>query len=47
MWTLCRSDIAALFVQLFEDDDALAFACFERFMREARRNFKHDESGIK
>ena len=33
-------------MQLF-DDDALAFACFERFMREARRNFKHDESGIK
>ena len=41
-----RSDLAAIFVQLF-DDDALAFACFERLMRSARRNFKHDETGIK
>ena len=41
-----RSDLAAIFVQLFEDD-ALAFACFERLMRSARRNFKYDETGIK
>lgn len=40
------SDIAAVFVQLF-DDDALAFAAFERLMRSARRNFRHDEAGIK
>ncbi|GAB4823143.1 hypothetical protein N2152v2_010189 [Parachlorella kessleri] len=40
------SDLAAIFIQLF-DDDALAFACFERLMRGARRNFKHDETGIK
>ena len=40
------SDLAAIFVQLFQDD-ALAFACFERLMRSARRNFKHDETGIK
>jgi len=40
------SDIASVFIQLF-DDDALAFACFERLMRTARRNFKFDESGIK
>jgi len=33
-------------VQLFEDD-ALAFACFERLMRSARRNFRHDETGIR
>jgi hypothetical protein len=42
----CRSDLAAVFVQLF-DDDALAFACFERMMRSARQNFKHDETGIR
>lgn len=41
-----RSDLASIFVQLF-DDDALAFACFERLMRSARRNFKHDETGIR
>lgn len=40
------SDLAAVFVQLI-DDDALAFACFERFMRDARQNFRHDEHGIK
>lgn len=42
----CRSDLASIFVQLFEDD-ALAFACFERLMRSARRNFRHDETGIR
>ncbi len=42
----CRSDLASVFVQLFEDD-ALAFACFERLMRSARRNFRHDETGIR
>lgn len=42
----CRSDLASVFVQLF-DDDALAFACFERLMRGARRNFRHDETGIR
>lgn len=42
----CRSDLASIFVLLFEDD-ALAFACFERLMRAARRNFKHDETGIR
>ena len=41
-----RSDLASIFVQLFEDD-ALAFACFERLMRSARRNFRHDETGIR
>lgn len=40
------SDLAATFVQLM-DDDALAFACFERLMRHARQNFRHDEMGIK
>lgn len=40
------SDLAAVFVCL-EDEDALAFACFEKFMRTVRQNFKHDESGIK
>ncbi|KAL4444555.1 hypothetical protein ABPG77_002372 [Micractinium sp. CCAP 211/92] len=40
------SDLASIFVQLFEDD-ALAFACFERLMRSARRNFRHDETGIR
>lgn len=39
------SDLAAAFVQLI-DDDALAFACFERLMRQARQNFRHDELGI-
>jgi hypothetical protein len=39
------SDLAAVFVQLL-DDDALAFACFERLMRGARQNFRHDEAGI-
>lgn len=40
------SDLAALFVCL-EEEDALAFACFERLMRSARQNFCHDESGIR
>lgn len=40
------ADLAATFVQLFEDD-AVAFACFERLMRAARQNFKHDETGIR
>lgn len=40
------SDLAVVFIGL-EDDDALAFACFEKFMRAARQNFRHDETGIK
>jgi hypothetical protein len=40
------SDLAAVFVAL-EDEDALAFACFEKFMRTVRQNFMLDESGIK
>jgi len=40
------SDLAAVFVCL-EEEDALVFACFERFMRTVRQNFRHDESGIK
>ena len=40
------SDLAIVFVGL-EEDDALAFACFEKFMRAARQNFRHDEEGIK
>ncbi|KAL4526043.1 hypothetical protein Ndes2437B_g07312 [Nannochloris sp. 'desiccata'] len=40
------SDLAAAFVQLIEND-ALAFGCFERLMRDARRNFRHDETGIR
>ncbi|KDD72267.1 hypothetical protein H632_c3605p0, partial [Helicosporidium sp. ATCC 50920] len=41
------ADLAAVFVLLYERDDALAWACFERLMRAARRNFRHDESGIR
>ncbi|KFM23920.1 TBC1 domain family member 15 [Auxenochlorella protothecoides] len=40
------SDLAAVVVMLVPDE-ALAFACFERVMRHARRNFRHDETGIK
>ena len=40
------SDLGAVFVQMM-DNDAVAFACFERLMRDARRNFRHDETGIK
>lgn len=40
------SDLAIVFVGI-EQDDALAFACFEKFMRAARQNFRHDEAGIK
>ena len=40
------SDLAAVFVAL-EDEDALVFACFEKFMRTVRQNFMLDESGIK
>lgn len=40
------SDLAVVFVGL-EEDDAVAFACFEKFMRAARQNFRHDEEGIK
>lgn len=39
------SDLAAPFIQKISND-ALAFACFEKFMKNARNNFKHDESGI-
>ena len=40
------SDLGAVFVAI-ESDDALAFACFERLMRSARENFRHDERGMK
>lgn len=40
------ADLAAAFVQLLPDD-ALVFACFERLMRGARENFRHDEAGIR
>lgn len=39
------SDLAAIFIQVF-NNDALAFGCFERLMRTARQNFRHDETGI-
>ena len=40
------SDLGAVFVAI-ESDDALAFTCFERLMRSARENFRHDERGMK
>jgi len=40
------SDLASVFVQIMADD-AVAFGCFERLMRDARQNFRHDEAGIK
>lgn len=39
------TDLAIPFLQVY-DDDALAFACYERFMRNARENFMVDGSGI-
>ena len=43
----CRmSDLAVPMLGTFEDD-ALAFWCFERLMRRVKKNFRHDESGIK
>ena len=43
----CRmSDLAAPFLTVFEDD-AMAFWCFERLMQRVRRNFRHDEAGIR
>lgn len=44
---LCRmSDLAVPMLMTFEDD-ALGFWCFERMMRRVKKNFRHDESGIK
>lgn len=40
------SDLAIVFIGL-EEDNAVAFACFEKFMRAARQNFRHDEEGIR
>ncbi|KAK2076482.1 hypothetical protein QBZ16_001008 [Prototheca wickerhamii] len=40
------ADLASVVVQLVRDE-ALAFACFERVMRSARANFRHDERGIR
>ena len=43
----CRmSDLAVPMLMTFEDD-AVAFWCFERLMQKVKRNFRHDESGIK
>lgn len=41
------SDLAAAFVLVIPDDDALAFWCFERLMRSARHNFKLDDMGFR
>ncbi|KAK9829211.1 hypothetical protein WJX72_004520 [[Myrmecia] bisecta] len=40
------SDLAAPFLSVF-DDDSMAFWCFERLMQKTRRNFRHDETGIR
>ena len=40
------SDLAAPFLTVFEDD-AMAFWCFERLMQRTRRNFRHDEAGLR
>ena len=40
------SDLAIVFIGL-EEDNAVAFACFEKFMRAARQNLRHDEEGIR
>lgn len=43
----CRmSDLAVPMLMTFEDD-VVAFWCFERLMQKVKRNFRHDESGIK
>jgi Rab-GTPase-TBC domain len=41
------SDLAAIFLAVFTDSDALAFWCFERMMHAARSGFRHDECGIR
>lgn len=41
------SDLAAIFLAVFPDSDALAFWCFERLMQAARSGFQHDECGIR
>ena len=40
------SDLAVPMLLIFEDD-VMAFWCFERLMQRVRKNFRHDESGIK
>ncbi len=40
------SDLAVPMLLTFEDD-AMAFWCFERLLHRVKRNFRHDESGIK
>lgn len=40
------SDLAAAALRVVPGE-TLAFACFERIMRAARRNFRHDEAGIR
>ena len=47
MLTACRmSDLAVPMLLTFEDD-AMAFWCFERLLHRVKKNFRHDESGIK
>ena len=47
LFSSCRMfDLAVPMLLTFEND-ALAFWCFERLMRNVKRNFRHDESGIK
>ena len=40
------SDLAVPMLLVFEDD-AMAFWCFERLLQRVKKNFRHDESGIK
>lgn len=47
MLIACRmSDLAVPMLLTFEDD-AMAFWCFERLLHRVKKNFRHDESGIK
>ena len=47
MLIACRmSDLAVPMLLTFEDD-AMAFWCFERLLQRVKKNFRHDESGIK
>lgn len=41
------SDLAAIFLLVFPDSEALPFWCFERMMVGAREGFRHDECGIR
>ena len=46
MLTARMSDLAVPMLLTFEDD-AMAFWCFERLLHRVKKNFRHDESGIK